>query len=143
LLASNQSASAANGLAQGRKVFLRRIGTFLIRFKRKLQGATQSLIAHLLQGLAVSRLPLKFRLPCRFKLDRSLGRTNAAGTSRALRRLGANNVHAPLRCWRKFAAFCLCRKLLAASKRFTRTGRKLLLQLPRLTRSPLLRQNPA
>jgi hypothetical protein len=62
-LASNQSASAADHLTKGSKVFLRRLSTRLIRFERKIQGAAQRLIANLLQGLAVSGLPRKFRLP--------------------------------------------------------------------------------
>jgi hypothetical protein len=130
-------------LTKGSKVFLRRLSTLLIRFKRKLQGAAQRLIANLLQGLAVSGLPLKLRLPRRLKLNRGLSRANAAGTSRALRRLSAKNIHAPLRCWREFAALGLCSKLLAASKSFTRTRRKLLLQLPRLFPGAPRSQNTA
>jgi hypothetical protein len=130
-------------LTKSSKVFLCRLSTRLIRLKRKLKGAAQRLIANLLQGLAVSGLPLKLRLPRRLKLDRGLGRANATSAGRALRRLGAKNIHAPLRCWREFAALGLCRKLLAASKCFTRTRRKLLLQLPRLFPGAPRSQNTA
>ena len=143
MLASNQSASAADHLTKGSKVFLRRLSTLLIRLKRKLKGAAQRLIANLLQGLADSSLLPKFRLPRLFEHARGLGRANAACANRALRRLGAKNIHAPLRFWREFAAFGLCRKPLAASKRFTRTRRKLLLQLPRLFPGAPRSQNTA